>query len=135
MADNGAEYELVEFHNGSDFDLNMTWAGRSYGTAPAHETVKVVRFVAEHWARRNEKFQLVEDSPVAQEIEKEKKETGAAEVLDRKRVEAETKALEEDAKLAARIKKAEADKVLATEAEADPVVEDEPKPLDLQASK
>lgn len=110
--EHGSEFDQVSFHNGSDYDLDMVWDGRSYATAGPHETVQVVRFVAEHWARRNEKYQLVEDSEVAKEIEREKKDTAAAEVLDRSRVEAETRAAEEDLALKARMKKVEAEQLL-----------------------
>lgn len=92
------ENEVVEFHNGSDHDLNMVWGGRLYTVCKAHQTVSVVRFVAEYWAKRNKNYQLVEDSDRARNIEKYKAEVSGTEIteLQRRDEEAEAKKAQEE---------------------------------------
>jgi hypothetical protein len=116
------EYETVEFHNGSDTPLNMVWAGKSYAVCPPHSSVHVVRFVAEYYASRNAKWQLVEDSERARKIEQAKAELIGTEVteLNRRMAEAEEAkvAEEEEAEAVVRqAKKKVAKKKVVEEAE------------------
>lgn len=131
------EYEAIGFHNGSDFPVELEWGGTSYGVCPAHTTVTVPRFVAEHWAMRNERYQLAEDSERAQAIEAGKKEIRSLEDVGKNQVDQEMEARRQAKRARAEQVKAEADIVLEEE-DMDEEIEEEvesPKSVDTKPSK
>jgi hypothetical protein len=73
--------EVVDFYNGSDVSLDLTYGNETYGVVKAHNTVKAPRFVAEYWAKRNLLYKVVEDSPESQMIEAEKQELAGVEQI------------------------------------------------------
>jgi hypothetical protein len=73
--------EVVDFYNGSDFPLDLTYGNETYGVVKAHNTVKAPRYVAEYWAKRNLSYKVMEDSPEALLIESEKQEVAGVEQI------------------------------------------------------
>lgn len=123
------EYESIGFHNGSDFDVELEWGGTSYGVCGPHQTVTVPRFVAEHWAMRNEKYQLAEDSERAQAIESGKRELRNLEDVGKHQADQEVEARRQAKKARAEQVKAEADIVLEEEEDMDDELDaEEPEP-------